>query len=307
MNYKKIIRSQKLRFAILDALSFIPDKVMLILQYYIKMGKQCNFKNPQTWTEKLQLYKMYYRNPLMGKCVDKYEVRSYVESKGLANKLVQLYGVYNHVSDIDLESLPTSFVLKTTDGGGGLNVILVRDKSQINFQQIKSKLSLWMSRFKSNRTPSGREWAYTGIKQSRIIAEELLINKENPKAGVEDFKILCFHGEPKYIIVDKDRYIEHKRNIYNTQWQRVNVTTDHEQFDTPYPAPKNLEEMLRVAKVLSEDFPFVRVDLYNVDGKIYFGELTFYPWTGYVKFTPESFDRELGDMFDISSFMPKKN
>lgn len=305
MDYKKIIRSQKLRFAILDALSFIPDKTMLALQYYIKMGRKCDFKKPQTWTEKLQLYKMYYRNPILGQCVDKYEVRKYVEKKGLKENLVKLYQIFDNAEELQVNNLPNSFVLKTTDGGGGLNVILVKDKENINLDEIKSEFNTWISRFKPGKIPSGREWAYTGIKKSRIIAEELLINKENPDAGVEDFKILCFHGEPRYIIVDKDRYIDHKRNIYDTNWNKINVSTDHEQFETPYPMPKNFSEMLRIAKVLSEDFPFVRVDLYNVEGKIYFGELTFYPWTGYVKFTPESFDKELGDLFDISSFMPQ--
>lgn len=305
MNYKKIIRSQKLRFAILDALSFIPDKTMLALQYYIKMGRKCDFKKPQIWTEKLQLYKMYYRNPILGQCVDKYEVRKYVEKKGLKENLVKLYQIFENAEELQVNNLPNSFVLKTTDGGGGLNVILVKDKENINLDEIKSEFNTWISRFKPGKIPSGREWAYTGIKKSRIIAEELLINKENPDAGVEDFKILCFHGEPRYIIVDKDRYIDHKRNIYDTNWNKINVSTDHEQFETPYPMPKNFSEMLRIAKVLSEDFPFVRVDLYNVEGKIYFGELTFYPWTGYVKFTPESFDKELGDLFDISSFMPQ--
>ncbi|MBE6287652.1 MAG: carbonic anhydrase [Mediterranea massiliensis] len=304
MDYKKILKSQKIRFLILDILSFLPDKIMIALQYYVKMGKICNFKNPQTWTEKLQLYKMYYRNPILGKCVDKYEVRSYVKSKGLSDILVHLYGVYNSFSDITFECLPNNFVLKTTDGGGGLNIILVHDKSLMDIKNVSAKFTKWIGNFKKNKIPAGREWAYTGIEQSRIIVEELLINKDNPQAGIEDFKILCFHGEPKYIIVDKDRYVEHKRNIYDINWNRINVTTDHQQFETPYPVPKNIEGMLRVAKILSEDFPFVRVDLYNVEGKIYFGELTFYPWTGYVKFEPESFDRELGHLFDISSFIP---
>jgi len=304
--YKKLFRNQKLRFAIINALSFLPDKVMLGLQYFIKFQRKCNLNNAQRWTEKLQLYKMYYRNPVLGTCVDKYEVRSYVEKKGLGDTLTKLYAVYNDADDINLNSLPDSFVLKTTNGGGGLNVILVNDKNKIDLAQIKKELNSWIRRFNPGAIPSGREWAYSQIKQSRIVAEELLINKENPEAGIEDFKILCFNGEPKYIIVDKDRYIDHKRNFYDTDWNRVDVTTDHEQFETPYPKPKNFEEMLRVAHILSEDFPFVRVDLYNIEGKIYFGELTFYPWTGYVQFTPDSFDFELGKLMDCSSFMKKK-
>lgn len=303
--YKKIFRSQKLRFFIVNALSFLPDRVMLSIQYYVKFGRKCNFNNPQRWTEKIQLYKMYYRNSDLGICVDKYDVRSYIEKKGLSEILNKLYAVYNSSEEIDIQNLPDSFVLKTTDGGGGLNVVLVTDKNEMDLPAIKKEFNTWMGRFKAGAVPSGREWAYSLIKSSRIVVEELLVNRVNPQAGIEDFKILCFHGEPKYIIVDKDRYINHKRNFYNTNWERVSVTTDHEQFEDSYPKPQNLEEMLRVASVLSEDFPFVRVDLYNVEGKVYFGELTFYPWTGYVRFTPDSFDEILGSFLNEQTFIPQ--
>lgn len=294
MNYKKIIRSQQLRFKILRLLSWVPDSVMLPLQYKIKLRRWPNMKTPKRWTEKLQLYKMYYRNPALPRCVDKYEVRKYIEEKGLSEYLVKLYGVWDNANDIDFNSLPNSFVLKTTDGGGGENVIIITDKTKENLDSLRLKLNSWLDRKDIN---AGREWAYTGIKKSQIIAEELLVNKDNPDAGIEDFKILCFNGEPKYIIVDKDRYIDHKRNFYTPQWERKIVTTDHEQFDDDYPKPKNFEKMLEVAHELSKDFPFVRVDLYNVEGTIYFGELTFYPWTGYVQFTPDEFDFELGSYF----------
>lgn len=299
MNYKKIIKSQKLRFAILKSLSWIPDRLMLSIQYYIKLGRIYDLKVPKRWTEKLQVYKMFYRNPILHKCVDKYEVRKYVESRGCKDNLVKLYGIWDKVADIDFSKLLSSFVLKTTNGGGGEDVVLVKDKASVDLKNIVEFLD--MKRVKE--VNGGREWAYTGIEKPRIIAEELLINKENPDAGVEDFKILCFNGEPHYIIVDKDRYIDHKRNFYTTKWERVNVTTDHGQFETHYPAPKNLEKMLDVARKLSKDFPFVRVDLYNLEGNIFFGELTFYPWAGYVQFTPDNFDFELGKLFDCSTFI----
>lgn len=303
MNYKKIIKNQNTRFAILKALSWVPDNVMLSLQYRIKLGRKLRLMNSERWTEKLQVYKIYYRNPILHQCVDKYEVRKYVEAKGCADNLVRLYGVWNHATDIDFDKLPSAFVLKTTNGGGGLDVELVRDKNNHNLAQTVNFIEKSLNKKSGN---VGREWAYEGIKTPKVIAEELLVNTENPEAGVEDFKILCFHGEPKYVIVDKDRYIDHKRNFYTTEWERVNVTTDHEQFETPYPKPKNFEEMMDVARKLSADFPFVRVDLYNIDGKIYFGELTFYPWTGYVQFTPDEFDFTLGKLMDCSLFMPKE-
>lgn len=296
MNYKKIIKSQKLRFFILRALNWVPDKIMLSLQYRIKLNRKCNLKNPKRWTEKLQLYKMYYRNPVMSTCVDKYEVRSYIKSKGLEDILVKLYGVWDRASDINFDKLPNSFVLKTSNGGGGEDVVLIKDKSTVD---VTEKSRFLDERLLNKNTNAGREWAYTGIIKPKIIAEELLIIKENPSAGIEDFKILCFNGKPHYIIVDIDRYVDHKRNFYTPKWERVYVSTDHNQFDKPYPQPKNLDQMLDIAKKLSEDFPFVRVDLYNLDGKIYFGELTFYPWTGYVQFEPDSFDFKLGSKFDF--------
>lgn len=302
MNYKKIIRNQNTRLAILHALRWIPDRIMLSIQYRIKLGRRCDFSNPLRWTEKLQLYKMYYRNPILHKCVDKYEVRSFVASRGCSENLVTLYGVWDNASKIDFAKLPSSFVLKTTNGGGGEDVVLVRDQDQLDTNNIVS----FFNTKQKKETNGGREWAYSGISRPRIICEELLVNPQHPEAGIEDFKILCFDGTPCYIIVDKDRYIDHKRNFYTTDWERVNVTTDHEQFETPYPKPKNFEKMLDIARKLSADFPFVRVDLYNVDGKIYFGELTFYPWAGYVQFTPDEFDFTLGKLMDCSSFMKIK-
>lgn len=299
MDYKRLIKSRDLRFKILNALKWIPDNVMLSFQYRVKMGRKCNLKNPQRWTEQLQLYKMNYRNEVLHKCVDKYEVREYVKSKGCEACLVNLLGVWEQASDIDFQTLPSQFVLKTTNGGGGLNVVLVKDKNLIDKKFVTQSLDHDLKR----GTNGGREWAYVDMNKPRIICEELLVNKINPEAGIEDFKFLCFNGEPKYIIVDKDRYIDHKRNFYTIDWHRVDVTTDHEQFDTDYPRPKNLEIMLDVARKLSSDFPFVRVDLYNIDGRIYFGELTFYPWSGYVQFTPDEFDYELGRLMDCATFL----
>ena len=283
-----------MRFAILKALHWVPDSVMLRIQYKIKLGRWPNLKHPKRWTEKLQLYKMLYRNPILHICVDKYEVRKFVESKDFAKLLVNLYGVWDNANKIDFETLPLSFILKTTDGGGGETVYIVKDKTKEDLDAVRKKLNSWIGR---KNIDAGREWAYTGIRKSQIIAEELLINKKDPNAGIEDFKILCFKGEPKYIIVDKDRYIDHKRNFYSINWERKYVSTDHEQFEEEYSKPDNLNEMLEIAHQLSKDFPFVRVDLYNVEDKIYFGELTFYPWTGYVQFTPDDFDFELGSYF----------
>lgn len=291
--YKKLIKSRKMRMRIISMLGWLPDKSMLKLQYRIKLKRKLNLKKPERFTEKIQWYKVNYRNSVMHTCVDKYEVREFVKSKGLADTLVELYGVYDSVADIDFSTLPKQFVIKSTDGSGGINIAICNDKEQFDLEKNRNAFEVG---YKLNKKHPGREWAYNGLKH-RIVVEKLLINEMNPDAGIDDYKIFCFNGEPKCIVVDTDRYIGHKRNFYDTEWNDLKVTSDAPACDRDIPRPENLEEMLSVAKRLSEDFPFVRVDLYNVCGKIYFGELTFYPWSGYVQYTPDLFDFELGQKF----------
>lgn len=301
-NYKKIIKSQRLRFAILRALSFIPDKWMLSLQYYMKLGRRIDFRNPKRFTEKIQVYKIGYRNEVLHMCVDKYDVRQYVESLGLADILNESYGIYEDCRSIDLDNLPDSFVVKTTDGGGGENIMICKDKSVLEKEAFYAELLKWKNKKDIN---AGREWAYTGIRKSRYIVEKLLVNTENPEAGIADYKFFCFNGQPEVIVYDTDRYVGHKRNFYDTDWNNLNVSSDCPQCERNVPRPEGLDDMLKVAAELSKGFPFVRVDLYYVEGRVIFGELTFYPWSGYVQFVPDSFDFELGDMFDLS-FMSEK-
>ena len=299
-DYKRLIKNQKTRFLVLKILGFVPDAIMLKFQYWLKLGRKLNLKNPERFTEKIQLYKMYYRNPVLGACVDKYAVREYINSKGLKEILNDLYFVYDFSEEIDFSKLPNQFVLKTTDGSGGENVIICKDKSSSDLKEIKTKLSKWKDKKNIN---AGREWAYTQIKKSRIVAEKYLESPENPEAGIEDYKFLCFSGKPKYVIVDKDRYIEHKRNFYTIDKSKLDVDSDCKQFDDDYCFPKNYDAMVLIAEKLSEDFPFVRVDLYNVSGKILFGELTFYPWSGFVQFSPDEFDYMLGKDFKESEIL----
>lgn len=294
--YKKLIKSPATRKRMLDMLSFVPDKSMLKLQYRIKLGRTLDIDNPQRFTEKLQWYKINYRNPILHQCVDKYQVRKYVSSKHLDEILVPCYGVYDSLDEVQWDTLPKSFILKTTTGGGGLNVLICKNKTKQSPENIKKKFEGTDAVFKKNS--GGREWAYYGLKR-RYIFERLMINKENPKAGINDYKIFCYDGKPQYIIVDVDRYIGHKRNFYDINWNNLNVTSDCPAADREIERPTELDKMLQIATKLSEGFPFVRVDLYNVDGHIYFGELTFYPWSGYVQFMPDEFDYELGSKFRL--------
>lgn len=297
MDYKKILKTKSSRAAVLNLLRFVPDVTMLKLQYKIKLGRALNYDNPQRFSEKLQWYKVNYRNPIMHECVDKYKVRDFIKSKGLESTLVKLYARYNSIEEVEWDKLPDSFVIKTTNGGGGLNVVVCHDKNTLDINELNEKLQC---KAKKSRY-GGREWAYYGLEPG-IIVEELLVNSENPAAGVNDYKIFCYNGHAKYIIVDTDRYIGHKRNFYDREWNNLHVLSDCPACDREIEKPSNLDEMLSVAEKLSEGFPYVRVDLYNNDGKIYFGELTFYPWSGYVQYSPDEWDFKFGEDFVLEKF-----
>lgn len=295
--YKKII-PKKVRFALLRFFKFIPDEPMIKLQYFIKLHRRLNLTNPKRYTEKVQWYKLFYRNELMPICVDKFSVRQYIDSKGLSDILVKLYGVYSQPEEIDFNSLPDKFILKTTNGSG--TNIICRKKSELNKNDIIEKVHTFLAQSKAS---AGREWAYAKGKP-KIIIEELLEDPNNTNNNVSDYKILCFNGNPEYIVLDVDRYTNHKRNIYDIHWNNLHITAEYPLIDKQsIKKPDNLNLMLSIAQKLSKDFPAVRVDLYNINGKIYFGELTFFPWSGYVQFYPDSFDFELGAKF----ILPERN
>lgn len=296
MNYKKIFKSQKIRFRILKMLSWIPDSVMLKIQYRIKLNRSLNLRNPERFTEKIQHYKVYYRNSQILPCTDKYKVRQFVETRVGDKYLNTLLGVYNDAKDIKFSELPAKFVLKTTDGGGGENILICRDKSSFDIGDAIKKLNSWMNKDNSSLT---REWAYSK-NTSLIIVEEFLENTNDPNNSIDDYKFFCFNGKVECLVLDIDRYIGHKRNFYDRNWGNLNVSTDCPCFESERSKPENFEEMIEVAEKLSKGFPFVRVDLYNINGLILFGEMTFYPWSGYVQFSPDKFDFDLGHKFQIN-------
>lgn len=304
MNYKKIIKSRAIRHKILKLLSFIPDKMMVKLQYRIKFGRWPNLKNPKRYTEKIQLYKLYYRNPDMTVCSDKHAVREYVARKGLKNILIRQLGVYDNAADIDFGSLPDKFVLKTNDGGGGNNVIICKDKSKLDIPKTVEELNSWLNI--KNINP-GREWGYSGIPKSVVLVEEFIENSDNPSVSIDDYKFYCFHGRIFCIQHDVGRYSDaHYRTFYDSDWNQMHARMLLDENPEIELKPENLEEMKTIALKLAEDFPHVRVDLYSVGGRVYFGELTFYTGAGYNRVSPDDFDFQMGDAFDVSTFMPKQ-
>ena len=297
MNYKAIIKNQETRFKILHLLRFIPDKWMIKLQYFIKFGRRVDLKNPKRFNDKLQWYKLYYRDPLMTVCADKYAVRDYVKSKGYGHILNDIYGIYNSFEEINFDSLPDKFVMKTTNGGG-INY-LCEDKSKIDYKSLKKQFNQWLSR---NIYASGREWSYKGIKP-RIIIERYLESEDKRFEGINDYKFVCFNGEAKYILVDVNRRVNFQRNVYDTKWNKLDVEFNRPNFKEIHENPEKLNEMIDIVNNLAKEFPFVRVDLYLVNNEIYFGELTFYPGTGYLTFNPDQFDYELGSFMKLDKIM----
>ncbi|MFR9495159.1 MAG: ATP-grasp fold amidoligase family protein [Rikenellaceae bacterium] len=301
MDYKKIFRSQRLRFWILRQLSSLPDSVMLPLQYWIKMGRPLDLKHTRRFTEKIQLYKMLYRNELLFTIVDKYRVREYVEQRGLGHLLTTLYGIYDDPREIDIETLPSQFVIKTTDGSGGENILFCRNKESINWAESVAELLKWRNKKSLN---AGREWAYTGIPKSRYIVEEYLYDTQSGDQGLIDYKLFCFGGRVCCIQIDYGRFSDHKRMILDGQFRPLDVKCTYD-VGTPSECDGYLPsfEMVDLAMTLSEALPFVRVDLYRVNGRIYFGEMTLYPGSGYEAYEPDDFDFILGKEFDISTFI----
>ncbi|WP_341961930.1 carbonic anhydrase [Planococcus maritimus] len=295
MDYKKVFKNQETRFKILRLMKFIPDKTMISIQYKMKLGRTPNLISPERYTEKLQWYKLNYRTPLLTQASDKYAVREYIKSKGLEGILTKLYGVYKNPNEIELKTLPEKFVMKTTNGSG--TNYLCKNKAEFPINEIKESLNKWLKR---DIYSSGREWCYKNI-EPKIIVEEFLEDNANQFDGINDYKFICFNGKPQYVVLDVDRHVKHKRNIYDLEWNLLEVSTDHSNIDRVIPKPMGLEKMIEVAETLSKDFPHVRVDLYWVNGKVYFGELTFYPWTGYVQFSPDEFDLVLGNKFSLPS------
>lgn len=289
-----------MREQILTILRFVPDRVMIQLQYSIKTGRRLHLKNPQRYSEKMQWYKLNYRDPKMVQCTDKYEVREYLAKKGFGSILNECYGVYDAFEQIDLDKLPSSFVLKDTLGSGGVSVIVVKDKAAMDIEAIKQQVHDWTSEKKA-RLDDGREWAYHAGKPHRIIIEKYIDSMA--EAGLTDYKFFCFDGTIACVYVINNRVlgVHGQLAIMDPDFRRIPVQSKTQEKMPEDPVkPDNYDEMIRIASELSKGFPHVRVDLYNENGKILFGELTFYGASGYIQYDPDDFDYILGAQFDLS-------
>ena len=272
----------------------LPDKIVLNIENLRGYHKFVNFKNPKYFGEKIQWLKIYGNLERFSDYVDKYKVREYVAKKIGKEYLIPLINVYDSTDEIDYEKLPDSFVLKLNTGSG-YNYI-VKNKNQINVTKVNKILNQWLS---EDYYKIKKEYQYKDIPK-KILCEKL-INYKNEQ--LEDYKFYCFNGKVEFIEVDFNRFENHKMNFYDLNWNLVDMRKGKlENKKINFPKPKNFDRMVRIAQILSENFAFVRVDLYNNNGKIYFGELTFTPAGGLTPFKPLKKDIEIAKLLDIKKY-----
>lgn len=272
---------------------WIPDKVLIPVLYRAATGTRLNLKNPVTFNEKIQWMKLYDHNPLYQIVVDKYAVRRYVADtlEGGEAYLVPLLGKWDSPGDIEWDSLPEQFVLKCNHDSG--SVVICTDKN--SFDRKRAEKKLW-SHFRQNYYYVSREWAYKEVKRC-VICEKYLVDDEVRE--LRDYKFLCFGGAVKMIQVDFGRHTVHTENLYTPDWELLDFTIKYPNNPAVIRKPDNLDNMLTVATELSQGFPQVRVDLYSVNGKIYFGEMTLYFGGGISKFSQEKYAVQMGNWIDL--------
>lgn len=279
--------------ALYKASPILSDRYYLKLLFLLKTGYPLNLDNPKTYNEKLQWLKINYRKPIMTQIVDKYNSKNYARGIIGDDHIIETYGVWDSFDEIDFDSLPKQFVLKTTHDQGG--VVIVRDKESFNYQSAQSKLNYHLNTKHYYLT---REWPYKNVKP-RIIAEKLLVTTE--KDDLRDYKFYCFDGEPKVM------YISHGHqsstsylDFYDMNFQKLDINRPfHNQSDIDFKIPANWDLMIDLASQLSRGFPHLRVDFYNIDGKVYLGEMTFFQGGGMMPFYPFKWDLELGSWINL--------
>lgn len=275
----------------------LPDKVHIEARYALRMGKKLDLENPQTFNEKLQWLKLYDRKPEYTTMVDKYAAKKYVAERIGEEYIIPTLGVWESFDKIDFDSLPDQFVLKTNHGCGGL--VICRDKSKLDKAAAKKKLTRSLKR---NYFLLHREWPYKNVKR-RIIAEQFI--EDDTSCDLPDYKLLCFNGKVKCSFVCSDRFSDKGLHVtfFDREWNKMPFERSYPALEEGFPKPLNYEKMVSLAEKLSVDIPFVRVDFYEVKGKVYFGELTFYPGAGLEAFQPKEWDEKLGNWINL----PEKN
>ncbi len=275
-------------------LQLLSGKAVVELEYFLFRKKLLNLNNPKSFSDKIQWIKLYGGIDQYAKYVDKYEVRKYIEKTIGKDYLIPLIGVWDTFDAIPFNELPDKFVLKGTHGSG-FNFIC-HDKSTLDKKLVRDIVSKWL---KENYYTRSAETQYKYCKP-RILCEKYM---EDDSGSLRDYKFFCFNGIPQIIQVDSDRFKGHKRDLFDTDWNKLPYTLEHPNTKELIKKPGKFNEMIEVTKKLSKQFPFVRVDLYLIGDKVYFGELTFTPGNGLEHFKPINLDYQLGDLIDLSKYI----
>lgn len=275
----------------------MPADAFLKRMYKINMGKELNLTDPINYTEKLQWLKLYDHRPEYTTMVDKYEVKKYVADRIGKQYVIPLLGVWDSADEIDFDVLPDKFVLKTTHDSGAL--VICKDKSKLDVKAAKKRLNHFLGR---RYYDCNREWPYKNVKP-RIIAEQYM--EDSTHKELRDYKFFTFGGVPKvlYIAQGRGKGEPTVADFFDMNFNHLPFTIDHDMADVPPEKPVCFEEMKRLAAILSEGTPQLRVDFYEVDGRVYFGEMTFFHCSGMEAFHPEEWDKTFGDWV----VLPQKN
>lgn len=293
---KKIL-GRNIREKLMYGLSFLPDKMYLQIFYFATTGKFINFKNPKGYNEKLQWLKVNNRRPEYSSLVDKLAVREHIKEVLGEEYLFPLLGYWENFDDIDFSALPEQFVLKCNHDSGSTKVI--KDKSALTEENIAELKSHFDRRMKRDFFYAGREYPYKGIKPY-IIAEQMMIDEAHPENSIEDYKFFCFNGEPKVVLIVTDRSTDCRFDYFDMNFNHLDIIDHCPHSDKQISKPKCFDEMKEIAARLSKNMKTVRMDLYEINGKIYFGEYTFFSGGGFDLYVQPEWERQMGDWIDLS-------
>ncbi len=273
--------------------NWMKDEKYLKKRYYLSMGRELNLEAPETFNEKLQWLKLHDRKSIYITMVDKYEVKKYVASIIGEEYVIPTVGVYDKFDDIDFDKLPKQFVMKCTHDSGGL--VIVRDKDTFDRKVAEKRINKSLKR---NYYYHGREWPYKNVKP-RIIIEKYMEDKNDKE--LRDYKLFCFDGKFKIMFIATNRFGKGETcfDFFDRNFKHLPFTNGHPNAPVLPHKPLNYKKMIKLAEKLSKGIPQVRVDFYDVNGRIYFGEMTFSHWSGFKPFIPEKWDRELGELINL--------
>lgn len=276
-------------------LNHLSDELYLKIAFRLSMNKKLNLNNPKTFNEKIQWLKLYDRKDEYITLVDKYRVREYIKKVIGEKYLIPMLGVWNNADEIDFEKLPEKFVLKCNHDSG--SVIICENKNQLDIKKVKEKLN---KSLRKNGYYFGREWPYKNVEPC-IICEKYMI--DDKEGELKDYKFFCFSGQVYCFKIDFDRFVKHRANYYSREKELLyfGEKVCPPDFNVKLNLPTKIDEMISLAEKLSTDYTFVRVDFYEVNEQVYFGELTFYPASGFGLFVSETWDEKLGNLIKIDN------